>query len=281
MGQQVVDVAVTALVYLGIRPDPAWKLDGQAVGLLPERVAAARVPTERASGSPALARESGLGSGATQTRPGALSDFDYRGPDVDPHDGWVTPMSNRRGVSVWSYAVGRDGAPGRLNVHGPAGRLNWMRTSVNPAFTGDLTKHGADRLRVSAYYFDATPGNNLHDIHLQLVAQADGSEAATSWTIAAPGSIDFVYDRARKYHWSHVDFGVIDANWTDAEAQRAGWKFDDRGDRHVPFADTVRSVGTFALSTNGSDTDDDVGYFDDVRIDPIREPESLPKLVQP
>ncbi|HBU57527.1 MAG TPA: nucleotide pyrophosphatase, partial [Gemmatimonadetes bacterium] len=29
----IVDVAVTALTHLGITPDPAWELDGRAVGL--------------------------------------------------------------------------------------------------------------------------------------------------------------------------------------------------------------------------------------------------------
>ena len=273
----VVDVAATALVYLGIRPDPAWKLDGQAVGLRPERVAAARVPTEQARSAPALSRESGLASSGKDTRPGALSDFSYRGPAVDPHDGWVTPLSERR--TEWSYAAGRDGAPGRLNVHGSAGRLNWIRTSENRAFTGDLSKHGADRLRFSAYYWDTTPGRNLHDLQLQLVAQADGGQAATSWTLAAPGTIDLVYLPGRKNDWTFVDFGLIDTNWTDAEAQRSGWRFEDQGGRHVPFADAVRSVGTFALSTNGSDSEWDVAYYDDIKIEPIQEPESLPRIV--
>ena len=78
---------------------------------------------------------------------------------------------------------------------------------------------------------------------------------------------------------STLDFGVIDTNWTDAAAQRAGWRFEDQGGRHVPFADAVRSVGTFALSTNGSDNKWDVAYYDDIKIESIQEPESLPRIV--
>ena len=40
---QIVDVAVTALTHLGIEIDPAWRLDGKAVGLKPSGVAPGRI----------------------------------------------------------------------------------------------------------------------------------------------------------------------------------------------------------------------------------------------
>ena len=270
---KVVDVAVTALVYLGIDPHPAWKLDGQAVGLQDEVIARATMPkvTSVQSSPPTeSARKTFEGSGA-------LSDFRYRGPTIDPHDGWTTPSSRER--TEWSYAEGQDGAPGRLNVHGRANRENWAKTK-QPAFTGDLTRYGDTGLRVSAFYWDTSPGKNLHDVKLQLITNNRGPQPATRWTLAAPGSIDCVYVPGRK-SWTHVMFPDIDPNWTDAEAKRAGWHYEDEGHIHSPFSQAIRNVDVFGLCTNGSDDQWDVAYFDDIRLEPVQEPARLPKSVPP
>lgn len=263
---RIVDVAATALVHLGIQPHPRWKLDGRPVALKPDRLKKAKLPD--AVGDK-VARSSRKNVDdhrpATVVKKGYTSDFSYRGPSADPRDGWTASTAK------WSYAQGRDGIPGHIQPYGYEEKPVFVSTRINPYFTGDLVAtHGSQRLRVTAYYWDTTSGNNTNNLMIRILAKTQSGKNVTRWQREIPGTIDLVYDREKSYDYAQVNFGLLNATWPDATALKSGWTFEDVAGTHISFSEALHHVDTFSLSTNGASADNaDVGYYDDITIEPV------------